>query len=126
MGVVLLKRIRENYNFGDTDAKSINTQVSLALKRGLAKEVLKKAKEEGKGKNHYKMVETNIKADKSKSKKASKTAIEKPPVLKKSSSLKSKEKASARRLSIGTPAKKVVSKVKKSEGSAQKAPAKKA
>merc|ERR1739838_328318 len=107
MGVVLLKRIRENYNFGDTDAKSINTQVSLALKRGLAKEVLKKAKEEGKGKNHYKMVETNIKADKSKSK-ASKTAIEKPPVLKKSSSLKSKEKASARRLSIGTPAAKKV------------------
>merc|ERR1739838_928634 len=78
--VILLKRIRENYNFGDTDAKSINTQVSLALKRGLAKEVLKKAKEEG----------------------------------------------SARRLSIGTPAKKVVSKVKKSEGSAKKAPAKKA
>ena len=59
---------RENYNFGDIDAKSINTQLSLALKRGIAKEILKKAKEEGKGKNHYKMVETNIKAVKPKSK----------------------------------------------------------
>merc|ERR1712096_163127 len=124
--VILLKRIRENYNFGDIDAKSINTQLSLALKRGIAKEILKKAKEEGKGKNHYKMIETNIKVvkPKSKSKKATNAALEKPPVLKKSSSLKSKEKSSARRLSIGTPAKKVVSKVKKSEGSAKKAPAK--
>merc|ERR1712142_986858 len=53
----LLKRIKEAYDVG-ANAKFTNTQLNMALKRGLAKEVLKMAKEGGKGSQHYKLVDT--------------------------------------------------------------------
>ena len=48
---------RETYDVG-VNAKFTNTQLNMALKRGLAKEVLKMAKEGGKGSGHYKLIDS--------------------------------------------------------------------
>jgi len=52
----ILKMMREAYDVGINE-RFINTQLNLALKRGLAKDVLKMAKKKGKGSGHYKLVE---------------------------------------------------------------------
>merc|ERR1739838_1089466 len=61
----LLKRIKETYDVG-TNAKFTNTQLNMALKRGLAKEILKMAKEGGKGSGHYKLIDSAAYASKTK------------------------------------------------------------
>merc|ERR1739838_1280954 len=66
----LLKRIKETYDVG-TNAKFTNTQLYMALKRGLAKAVLKMAKEGGKGSGHFKLIDSAAYETKTKAKKNS-------------------------------------------------------
>eukprot|EP00091_Calanus_sinicus_P022748 TRINITY_DN7362_c0_g1_i2.p1 TRINITY_DN7362_c0_g1~~TRINITY_DN7362_c0_g1_i2.p1 ORF type:complete len:244 (-),score=99.85 TRINITY_DN7362_c0_g1_i2:70-801(-) len=113
----ILKQMKETHDLGDE--KRAATSFKLALKRGVEKGLFKKAKEEGKNSNKYKLgenaevkpkkkaVKKPAAAGEAKKKKATKPkkAKEAAAVLKKSASTKSKEKASAKRNSIGTPAK---------------------
>ena len=122
----ILKHLKEKHpSLGQADnEKRVALNVSNALKKGIEKNVFKKANEEGKGSGCYKIGDKGLellkkaaktakakpkKVDKkpssTKSKKspgkskpkAKKKAEEAAPVLKKISSVKSKEKASARR-----------------------------
>ena len=133
----ILKQMKEVHNLGDE--KRAATSFKLALKRGVEKGLIKKAKEEGKNSNKYKLGENAEVKPKKKAvkkpaaageakKKATKPKKEAAAVLKRSASTKSKEKASAKRNSIGTPAKvkKAVKKVAAAADKTKAASAKKA
>merc|ERR1719320_1913843 len=102
----ILKQIKEVHDLGDE--KRASMYLTLALKKGVEKGIFKKAKEEGKNSNKYKLGE-NAEVKKSTKKVSSSNAAKKPKpkegatVVKKSSSAKSKEKASAKRNSLGSP-----------------------
>merc|ERR1719233_2544516 len=111
----ILKQIKEVHELGDE--KRATMYLSLALKKGVEKGILKKAREEGKNSNKYKLGD-NAEVKKSTKKVKTSTEAKKPKskkegaaVVKKSASTKSKEKASAKRNSLGSPPAK--SKVKK-------------
>merc|ERR1712121_66589 len=116
----ILKHIVENYKVGDP-AKAA-TRVKLALKAGLEKGKLKKAREVGKGSGAFKLVkEEKPKKVKKKAPAAAKKAV--------SSAAKSTAKASARKNSLGgaTSAKpKKVAKKAITAKDSKKAPVKKA
>merc|ERR1712179_282046 len=95
----ILKQIKEVHDVGDD--KRATMYLSLALKKGVEKGIFKKAREEGKNSNKYKLGE-NAEVKKTAKKVKSSTEVKKP---------KSKEKSSAKRNSRGTPPSK--SKVKK-------------
>lgn len=110
----ILKSIKETHELGDNDRR-IALSVSLALKRGVEKGIFKTAREGGKGSHSYKLGDNaenkpkkSIGVKKTKPKKTA--AKEGVPVVKKSASTKSKEKASAKRSSVGTPVRKVAKK----------------
>merc|ERR1711909_30626 len=109
----ILKQIKEVHDVGDE--KRVTMYLSLALKKGVEKGIFKKAREEGKNSNKFKLGE-NAEAKKPKSKEGA-------AVVKKSASTKSKEKASAKRNSLGSPPSK--SKVKKVATKKSAAPASK-
>merc|ERR1711970_1369735 len=110
----ILKQIKEVHDLGDE--KRATMYLSLALKKGVEKGIFKKAREEGKNSNKYKLGE-NAEVKKSTKKVKSSTEAKKPKskegaaVVKKSASTKSKEKVSAKRNSLGSPPSK--NKVKK-------------
>merc|ERR1719425_105545 len=121
----ILKQIKEVHDVGDD--KRATMYLSLALKKGVEKGSFKKAREEGKNSNKYKLGE-NAKVKKTVKKVKSNTEAKKPKskkegaaVVKKSACTKSKEKASAKRNSLGSPPSK--SKVKKVATKKSAAPA---
>merc|ERR1712179_577839 len=120
----ILKQIKEVHDVGDE--KRATMYLSLALKKGVEKGIFKKAREEGKNSNKFKLGE-NAEVKKTVKKVKSSTEVTKPKskkgaaVVKKSASTKSKEKASAKRNSLGSPPSK--SKVKKVATKKSAAPA---
>jgi len=111
----IMKQIKEVHELGDE--KRATMYLSLALKKGVEKGIFKKAREEGKNSNKYKLGD-NAEVKKATKKAKTSTEAKKPKskkegaaVFKKSASTKSKEKASAKRNSLGSPPDK--SKVKK-------------
>merc|ERR1719481_1742016 len=103
--VAIFKFIKEKYDIGDE--KRASMYMKLALKKGLESGVFKMARDEGKNSNKYKLGENALskpkKADGGQKKKANAKKANAPAVVKKSAASKSKEKASAKRNSIGTP-----------------------
>merc|ERR1719147_387964 len=103
--VAIFKFIKEKYDIGDE--KRATVYLKLALKKGLESGVFKMARDEGKNSNKYKLGENAIskpkKADGGQMKKSNGKKVNAPAVMKKSAASKSKEKASAKRNSIGTP-----------------------
>jgi len=120
----ILKHIKEVHDVGDE--KRATMYLSLALKKGVEKGIFKKAREEGKNSNKYKLGE-NAEVKKATKKVKSSTEAKKPKskegaaVVKKSASTKFKEKASAKRNSLGSPPSKA--KVKKVAAKKSAAPA---
>jgi len=115
----ILKKMREAYDVGINE-RFINTQLNLALKRGLAKDVLKMAKKEGKGSGHYKLVEkSHHKSKISKNMKVSRDSVSAAKM--KSSSATKKSISKSKRASIEANlkvAKKTGKKVTKAKESA--------
>merc|ERR1719318_1280954 len=128
----ILKKIKEDFDVGDND-KRVAVNVNMTLKKGIESGRLKMAREKGKGAGSYKLGELS-KADK---KPVKRLASEKPKpkkkvatetkngktIVKKSVTAKSKEKASAKRKSVGALATK--KKLKTVSPSKKKAAAKK-
>merc|ERR1712098_15283 len=139
MGQAIFKFLKETQSFGVND-KRVLLNVNNALKKGLEKGVFKMAKEEGKGSGSYKLGDKGLdmlKKANARTKPKPKKDVKKKettmkatskakskedvgaPVLKKSASLKSKEKASARRRSsVGAPIK--VKKAKQAASASKK------
>merc|ERR1719309_1926857 len=104
--VAIFKFIKDKYDIGDE--KRAAKWLSLALKKGLESGLFKMARDEGKNSNKYKLGENALSKPKKKmdggpKKKANAKKANAPAVVKKSVASKSKEKASAKRNSIGTP-----------------------
>jgi hypothetical protein len=106
----ILKKIKEDFDVGDND-KRVALNLNMTLKKGIESGRLKMAREKGKGAGSYKLGELpkaekkpvkRLAEDKSKAKKKVATKVNNGKTLvKKSVTAKSKEKASAKRKSIG-------------------------
>merc|ERR1719481_1523069 len=103
--VAIFKYIKDKYDIGDE--KRAAMYMKLALKKGLESGLFKMARDEGKNSNKYKLGDNAVskpkKADGGQKKKITVKKANAPAAVKKSAASKSKEKASAKRNSIGTP-----------------------
>merc|ERR1711997_925706 len=119
----ILKHVVAN---NKVEAKSAAVQVRLALKRGLAKGTLKKARASGKGAGKYRLVPVKAKKVK-KAKKPKAKKAKKPKKAKKAKKPKAKKAKKPAKKAAKKPAKKPAKKAaKKPAKKAAKKPAKKA
>merc|ERR1712168_1314694 len=118
----ILKYIVANYK---VDAAKAATQVRLALKRGLAKGTLKKAKAIGKGAGCYKVVKVEKPKKVKKAKKPAKKAAKKKPAKKAAKKTTKKAAKKPAKKAAKKPAKKAAKKPAAKKAAPKAAPKKK-
>merc|ERR1739842_278266 len=119
----ILKHVVAN---NKVDAAKAAVQVRLALKRGLAKGTLKKARASGKGAGKYRLVAVKAKKPKKKkAKKPKKKKAAKKPKAKKPKAKKAAKKPAAKKAAKKPAAKKPAKKAAKKPAAKKAAPKKK-